>query len=306
MLNNFFPLNNNIDSLSNYLLTKEPIKLLLIFDDAQSVSMKIRKWFDMLFDYLHKRKLGELLLYDYKGKDSEIYLGEFFHINVLFISRNKRLSITGDDVLTEDLKLDYQNINGSEYENQISKDRIQTYPICGIPALAEAYSNIENEKDNSTAIYATNHLLKYIPEQYQRAVIFASKFDEFNAKDINLFEEIEITENEFDRLIEVSDFIVSNGKKYRFDEKSKIILTGIAELLFENLDKAMLNQLSIKINKEYGNLSLEEFDLLRELAYYKKFDKPFLIEKVYDNSKSISNLIDKCVTKFEKDKSFLL
>ena len=308
LLNNFFPLNNQIESLSDYLLSREPIKILLIFDDAQSVSPKIEKWFELFFSYMTTKKLGDLLLYDYKGKDTQIKLGEFFTIDLLYISRNKSLNLVGNDIRSELLELKYpQNNELTETYKELLPDvEMVGLPILGIPTLADFYSQIEEEKDNSTAIYAVNHLLKYVPTEYQRLIIFASLFDEFTLKELNLFEEIELNEMEFNKLISDLDFISNSEHGYKLNEKSKILLFAVYQLIFEELDSMRLINISNTLKSHFHSFSNIEFELIRELAYFKNFDKSFILEHYFNNDRNLTQLLENRTDMFDKDKSFYL
>ncbi|MFA7325288.1 MAG: hypothetical protein WC121_01365 [Candidatus Kapaibacterium sp.] len=306
LLNNFFPLNNKIESLSDYLLSREPIKILLIFDDAQSVSPKIEKWFELFFSYMTTKKLGDLLLYDYKGKDTQIKLGEFFTIDLLYISRNKSLNLVGNDIRSELLELKYpQNNELTETYKELLPDvEMVGLPILGIPILANFYSQIEEEKDNSTAIYAVNHLLKYVPTGYQRLIIFVSLFDEFTLKELNLFEEIELNELEFNKLISDLDFISNSEYGYKLNEKSKILLFAVYQLIFEELDSMRLINISNTLKSHFHSFSNIEFELIRELAYFKNFDKSFILEHYFNNDRNMTQLLENRTDMFDKDKSF--
>ncbi len=306
LLNNFFPLNNQIESLSDYLLSREPIKILLIFDDAQSVPPKIKSWFEMFFSYMTSKKLGDLLLYDYKGKDTQIKLGEFFTIDLLYISRNKSLELIGDDIKTEVLTLGYLSDNDvrTVYNEVLPDVDLAGLPILGISTLADFYSQIEEEKENSTAVYAVNHLLKYVPPEYQRLIIFSSLFDEFTLRDLNLFEEIELDETEFIRLISNIDFITKSENGYRLKEKAKKLLFSVYQLIFENIDSMHLVNISNSLKNDFLSFSNSEFELIRELAYFKNFDKTFVIEHYFENNKNLSQLLDNKTGYFEKEKSF--
>lgn len=306
LLNNFFPLNNEIESLSDYLLSREPVKLLLIFDDAQSVSDKIRTWFELFFSYMTSKKLGDLLLYDYKGNDTQIKLGEFFIIDLIYISRNKSLEIVGDDIKIEVLTLGYptnKEIKSAYGETQPDTDLVGL-PILGIPTLAEFYSQKEEDKDNSTAIFAVNHLLKYVPTEYQRLIIFSSLFDEFTLRDLNLFEEIELNEIEFDKLITNIDFITKSVNGYKLNDKSKKLLFAVYQLIFEDIDSMQLINVSNSLKTSFQSFSNTEFELIRELAYFKNFDRSYILEHYFDNNKNLTHLLENKTKYFEKDKSF--
>lgn len=306
LLNNFFPLNNQIESLSDYLLSREPIKILLIFDDAQSVPSKIKNWFELFFAYMTSKRLGDLLLYDYKGNDSQIKLGEFFTIDLLYISRNKSLEITGDDIKTEVITLGYQKSKELKtiYNEVLPNIDLVEVPILGIPTLADFYSQIEEEKDNSTAVYAVNHLLKYVPPEYQRLIIFSSLFDEFTLKDLNLFEEVELNDVEFNKLISNVDFITRSGNGFKLIDKSKKLLFAVYQLIFDELDSMQLINISNSLKTSFQSFSNIEFELIRELAYFNDFDKTFILENYFENNKNLIQLLENRTNYFEKDKSF--
>ncbi len=306
LLNNFFPLNNQIESLSDYLLSREPIKIMLIFDDAQSISSKIEKWFEEFFSYLTAKRLGDLLLYDYKGKDSQIKLGEFFTIDLLYISRNKSIKIVGNDIKTDYLELTYPK--NKEYiadNSELPPDLdIDGLPILGIPLLAEYYVQIEEDKDNATAVYAVNHLLKYIPAEFQRLIIFSSIFEEFTLKEINLFEEIKINENDFNNLLPNLDFITNSDYGFKINSKEKTLLFAVYQLIFNDIDSMQLINISKALKSNFPNFSYTEFELIRELAYFKNFDKTFMLEHYFDNDKNLTQLLEIRNDFFIKDKSF--
>lgn len=306
LLNNFFPLNNQIESLSDYLLSREPIKILLIFDDAQAVPPKIKTWVELFFSYMTSKKLGDLLLYDYKGNDSQIKLGEFFTIDLLHISRNRSLEIVGDDIKTEIMTLGYPTEVElkSAYSEALPETEIMRLPLLGIPTLADFYTQKEEDKDNSTAIYAVNHLLKYVPADYQRLIIFSSLFDEFVLRDLNLFEEVELKEIEFDKLISNIDFIIKSENGYKLNEKAKKLLFAVYQLIFQDIDSMQLINVSNSLKTTFQSFSNGEFELIRELAYFKGFDRSYILEHYFDNNKNLNLLLENRANFFEKDKSF--
>lgn len=306
LLNNFFPLNEQIDSLSDYLMSREPIKILLVFDDAQSIPPKIEKWFHQFFSYLNNKKLGDLMLYEYKGKDTQISLGEFFKIDLIFIGRNKKFNFEGFDIEVNNIELnypDYNQLDESDKSN-FTKAEYSQSPIFGNPALITAYNQYDEEKKTSTIIFATNHLLKYVPTEFQRAIIFCSIFDKFSSIELNLFEESNFKYLETEKILSKIDFVNNINGCYSFQENAKRILLEVNNLIFESLDRPQLVKLSNDIAKVFPNISYSEFEILRELAYYKEFDKNYLIENYFNNSKRISSFIEKNIFYFNRDKSF--
>lgn len=306
LLNNFFPLNSQIESLSDYLLSREPIKILLIFDDAQFVPPKIKNWFEEFFLYMTNKKLGDLILYDYKGNDSQILLGEFFTIDLLFISRNNILDIEGQDIYSSKVEMNYPNLEESyaEYSDNIEIESFKKSPIWGIPSLADYYNMVEDDKKTATIIFAVNNLLKYIPNDYQRIIIFSSLFNEFSLRKLNLFSEKELSEKEFNNLIKKIDFLNEDENKLFLNPISKNILFGVFKLIFNNLDIIQLANIAENIDEEFSALNYEEFELLRELAYFYNFDKTYVIENYFNNEKKVNLLIESYPEYFIKDKSF--
>lgn len=306
LLNNFFPLNKQIDSLSDYLLSKEPIKILLIFDDAQSIPPKIEKWFYQFFSYLSNKKLGDLMLYEYKGKDTQISLGEFFKIDLIFIGRNKKFNFEGFDIEVNNIELNYPDYNQLDEsdKSKFTKAEYSKSPIFGNPALISAYNQYAEEKKSSTIIFATNHLLKYVPSELQRALIYCSIFEKFSLIEMNLFEDSDFKYLETEKILTKIDFVNNVNGNYTFQDNAKKILLEVNNLIFEGLDRELLAELSKNIAKVFPNISYSEFEILRELAYYKEFDKNYLIENYFNNSKRISSFIEKNIFYFNRDKSF--
>lgn len=294
LLNNFFPLNDDINSLSEYLITRNPIKILLIFDDAQSVPPKISKWFRMFLSYLTDKTLSDLMLYDYQGGDSQITFGEFFEIDLVFISRDMPFSLENNKVKTMNLEVDYSKLNSTKH----------TDLVFDIPALDLFYSEVETNKESETFIYATNHLLKYIHLDYQKAIIFCSIFEKFNIKDFNLFEEIELKEEEFEKIADNADFLIKSENDYSFKKYSKNILSKVNQLIFKEIDSEEIINISSLIKSTFPQIKYSNFEILREFAYFKCFDKNYVIENYFDNPKHVHNFIEYNIHYFDRDKSF--
>lgn len=306
LLNNFFPLNQQVEAISEYLLSREPIKVLLFFDDTQNLNEKTKKWIDEFFKYLTEKRLGELLLYDYQGNDSQILIGEFFSIDLIFISRSKHLDITGTDIHNSSITLDYfpfEEIN-SDYTATIDKNKFEKYPYWGVAALTEYHSKVDEDKDFATTIFAVNHLLKYVPQDYKRAIIFSSLFDTFDLKNIQLFSEIKISYKDYLRIVDNIDFIDISSNHFILKKKSKIILFEMCKSIFKDIDINHLQSISQKIKEKFSELSYKEFESLRELAYFNVFEKQFVIEHHFDNNKNISEFLENHSDFFLKDKSF--
>jgi peptidoglycan hydrolase CwlO-like protein len=216
------------------------------------------------------------------------------------------LDLSGNDIYTVNLPLGYpsEKESYSDYANVIEKSKFESTPIWAIPALANYYVLVEEDKDPMTSIFAVNHLLKYVPTEFQRAVIFSSIFDEFNLVNINLFQEIKLTPDDYQNLLSRIDFVEVLEGGNRLKEVSRKILFNVCKIIFKDTDFDMLIATSTQIKDKFPGLRYDQFEILRELAYFKVFDKSFVIENYFDNDKNTLQLIETYPEYFERDKSF--
>lgn len=294
LLNNFFPLSDNIKSLSEYLISRDPIKILLVFDDAQSVHSKISAWFELLITYLTNKSLSDLMIYDYQGDDSHIAFSEFFEIDLIIVSRDTSFNTDSSIVNTMNIELGYSNEKIDE-SNEI---------ILNIPALNSYYSALVDNKKEETYIYATNHLLKYINPDYHKAFIFSSIFESFDIKEFNLFEEIELTNELFEKTAKKADFIYNTDNGFKFKKYPKVILKEVYALIFGEVNTEEIVNISNSIRDIFPTIKYSEFEILRELAYFECFDKNYVIDNYFESPKKIYNFIESNIHLFDRDKSF--
>ena len=153
-------------------------------------------------------------------------------------------------------------------------------------------------------IFAVNHLLKYVPKEHQRSIIFSSIFDEFTLKEMNLCEETQLDEMEFNKLITDLDFVSKSDYGYSFKKNAKKLLFAVYQLIFDEIDSMELINLSNALKSNFQKFSNTEFELIRELAYFKNFDKSFMLEYYFNNDKNLTQLLEHKTDLFEKEKSF--
>lgn len=290
LFNKFYPLKDEMSNVSEYLVNNNPNKLLFVFDDLQILNPKINFWFDTFNTYLTTKKITDFKIFNYEGDGSEITIGEFFDIDLIIISRDRNYTFNHSDFNNKLI------VKKNEDPIEIGYDK---FPYNNIEYLIEYSKSDEQIQELDVIVQAVTEILKYVPENYQKNIIFCSLFNEFDILNFNLLDSELIDKAEFEQLISTTEF-VSKGKTYKFDVRHKAYIKTVAEEIFRTYQLDKLNESISRIRSFVQEMSTLEFELLRHLAYFTKFERQFLIENYFDEDQKVNDLIDKYIHLFDR------
>jgi hypothetical protein len=291
LFNYFYPLKDGISNVSEYLISNNPVNILLVYDDMQIINPKIEYWIDKFNEYLTSKKLTDFNIFEYDGEESEIKVGEFFNIDTLIISRDKEYNYEHSDFTKFTFFKDYDKSTYEGYEK---------FPYNDIDYLIE-YKQSSNEiKEIDVVVQAVSEIIKYCPENYQKQLIFSSLFEKFDLLNFNLLNESPIKLKSFESLMKSMDFIEKEGQSYQFKDKYKRYFTEIAKELFKEFDIVSLKNTISSLRNTIGIIDVPEFDILRRLTYFEKFEKQFIIENYFTDNDLVSETLEKYIFLFDR------
>ncbi|MFN3194875.1 MAG: hypothetical protein ACE364_02880 [Chlorobiota bacterium] len=291
LFNLFYPLKEGMSNISDYLIDNNPKKLLLIYDDLQILNPKIKYWLDLLNTYLTSKKLTDFNIFEIEQEGSELKIGEFFNIDTIIISRNKVYNYDHSDFIYYKFLKNYPK---SEYED------FDHFPYKGIDYLIDYKKSNDEIDDTDVIVQAVSEIIKYCPENYQKQLIFSSLFSEFDLLNFNLIDENSLELNSFELLMKDLEFIEHKSNVYRFKDGYKKYFETIAIKLFANFNTSELSKTINSIRNVVSNIDNQEFEVIRRLAYFEKFEKQFVIDYYFNKELNISSVIDKYIFLFDR------
>jgi len=290
LFNKFYPLKDEMSNVSEYLIDNNPAKLLFIFDDLQILNPKIKQWLDTFNNYLTTKKINEFKIFSYEGDGSEITIGEFFDIDIIIISRDRDYSFLHTDFSNKSIVKKYEKPIETGFEK---------FPFNNIEYLIEYSKSDEQIQELDVIVQAITEILKYVPENYQKNIIFCSLFTEFDFLNFNLLDSDIVDKLEFEQLISTLEFI-SKGKTFTFKKGFTNYFETIAKEIFTTYEIENLDDIIVGIRSYLPNISILDFEIIRHLAYFTKFERQFLIENYYDNNQKVFELLDKYIHLFDR------
>lgn len=291
LFNLFYPLKEGMSNVSEYLIDNNPINLLFIYDDLQILNPKIQHWLDLFNDYLTSKKMTDFNIFDIEGEELELKVGEFFNIDTIIISRDKDYTYSHSDYENTKFIKSYPVPEYSGYDN---------FPYNNIDYLIEYKKSDKNINDIDVVVQAVSEILKYCPENYQKQIIFSSLFSEFDLLNFNLINENSLDLNSFELLMKDLEFIEHNTGTYKFKDGYKKYFLTIAKQLFADFNVSEIEETINSIRDVVANVSNQEFEVIRRLAYFEKFEKQFIIDNYFNQDLNVSETIDKYIFLFDR------
>jgi hypothetical protein len=310
LMNLFFPNATEKDYL-DFISLGNPIKVLIIIDNYDTVAGTILNWLiSTFFNYCYSKSFNDFNYYNITKIDSIIKINHFFDFRFIIASRDniaEREFRKYDDELLKlcrPVKLEpYSSENISEFFRGNENSSILNFEFInkitnGIPYLLmlwEEYIKVATEISDYSIIYklAFESILQYYTTEQQDWIIGAAFLDEFDAEALKCLPMIGIKSNEVFNFLKNSQELTiteSNGNRVKFQaDIGEYIQRGFT---FESADTAKklteICTLYSTASEILNRFSGKEREIIRNLSYFKRFDLIRAFESAFKEDAEIA------------------
>jgi hypothetical protein len=326
LMNTFFPLPDEGDSL-NYYLTKggAPKKLIIIIDTFEKVTGLLNAWLlESFLPYLYQKRFGDFQSYRTSFLPEGTYVRDFFDVRIIIAGR-ERLSLTDQErrwdryrdtmqemrvgPFTSDELKQYLKLNGVEVNGQVDQIMQMTQ---GLPYLVSLWVDASKAEAQGAERAFVNALAEqrifwYKSPEQREWIRSAAFLDWFDADALQCFSPIGgQAQRAYEYLRNTSEVARPSSAQPGKFELHEIIRTALREsTLQESSDRALSYRESAAAFYDACDL-LERFEpkerqLLRRLAYFARFDDAAITEYFGGEAHLIRELIEKAPDLFSND-----
>lgn len=313
LMNNLYHLTDN--NISFQELPSQPKKILFLIDDTELEMGSIIEWLNnKMFKYSFEFTFNDFICYDIKSFKTDTKIAEYFDFRFVVSSRISPINVNLienlfenksllKEVVLEPLTKIQMKIILENESLDVEKfiDLIQQYTN-GIPFLIDLWLNIvKNGRNNFSSIaqYAMARIFKNKTETefiWLRCAAYLEEFDE-----IALWCFPQIAHRYNDAFIYLkNNFEFTSSSKF---DDNKIVFNPILKEIIKNSSKADypdLDENYHNISSIYSMISLikpklnvDELNSIRQLAYFKRFDKEETIDAVFnENSPKVRSIVN--------------
>lgn len=319
----FIPMSEDGEFYRNYIEHNNPKKIVVIIDDYELIAGSVNEWLkEFLLPLTCYKNFTDFKNYDTSFLGDELRVSHFLDIRFILGSREEFINNQEmaafpdmtDRVLNIELKC-FDNDQISEYlyhrntNMNLSTEKIHSITF-GIPymlnLLVKAFNVGINDSDIAE-IYssASSRLLNNKIEHQKQWVICAAFLEEFDSDGLRCFKQ---TNNIFNSVFHYfknsSELTESSGNKVKI---KPLIAKIIQHALKNKSPKTAMEYFEIvntyrESKEKLNDLDFKESEIVRNLAYFKRFDKNYVIEQVFQDSISAMNkIIDKKNSWFQEN-----
>ncbi len=308
---------------TDFTIPEKKYKIVIVLDGYDKQSWTVQNWIlDKLIPAVNNLKFGDFVSYNTDFIDPNVKICDFFDFRFVFSFRenvlNGRLKdkweAFADDIENISLSPASELVMNSFFkaegigEEDFSDLAKNSYGIPYIFNLKVEYKKVgDNEIDNISLVYhlAGQKILDDFEEQQADWIRCAAFLDEFDARGLEFFPLIgDKSKKAFSFMSHLSDMFLHIDDKLKLKPDLKDLLQKATKF-----DSPGSSQGYKKIAERYYELAPiinkyndYDFNILCELAYFKWFDKDYLLKEIFpDKTEELTGFIDKHEELFEYD-----
>ncbi|MFA6572076.1 MAG: hypothetical protein WCT77_12660 [Bacteroidota bacterium] len=310
LMNKYFPFDTDTRQF-RLPSTKEPVKIVLIFDNFERINYSLKKWITgSLFEYLTDKKFTDFVSYSISFPEKEIPVSYFFDFRFVIVTRENLLEnksrveweSLSDKILSLEL-LPFSFDETEDYLDELNIESVETLQKAfdfseGIPALLNYWvETFRNDSENINKSLLNQKAVEYYFNRRSSGEIewlcCAAFLDYFDFNALRIFPEMNLTFREaYEHLKNSNDLVISSDRTNKFTIKPHI----------RNLIRESIKSTSEQLAKDYSDiadvyhklsdisekLDENEFNVARNLAYFKCFDKKFALENTFKSDEKLA------------------
>lgn len=297
MMNTFYPLSDEIDSLTTYLERgKTPKKVVLVIDTYEKITPLLNPWLiESFLPYVYQKRFGDFQSYRTPYLPAGTFVRDFFDIRLVIAGR-ERLSLTDQERRwdryrdrMEELYLgpftrpelaDYLQMNGFDPEADIERVLELTHGLPYLVALwvDAAHADADGAKHAFVTSLAEQRIFWYKTAEQREWIRAAAFLDWFDADALRCFPGVgERASQAFEYLRQCSEVARPSAAHPGKFELHGIIRAALREATFQESGELAeeLRESASAFRDAFGVLSAftpRERELIRRLAYFDRFD----------------------------------
>jgi hypothetical protein len=306
LMNKFYPSEGIGESFERHYSGIEPKKIVLIFDNFETVDCSLNRWLnECLLPYSCEKKFSEFISYQISYIDSKTQVSDFFDFRFVLSARENYLIKQHFDYKWEKYREYINEITIYPLTEEDLPDFFESYKVRieqtsseviglthGIPLLLTSYmENYDsiNSEDISTAINnsAVQSIEKFMTEEQLEWLRCASFLNEFDDNGLRCFPKVGADYKKAFLFLRNSTALSDDCS----DNNGRIILNGlIKELMIRNTEATMPELVSeykqraaiyYDTQNVLSQLKGKEIDVARSFAYFNCFDEQFALENTF-------------------------
>lgn len=316
LMNTFFPLIGGVQSLEDYLVHTEPVKIVILIDTYEKISATLNQWLlENFLPYCYSKRFGDFRSYNSPYLTPDLFVSQFFDFRFIIAGREP-LSFTDserrwDRWRTTMLELHLDEFTDEEIKTFLKKEGIQDSVnikeirevTTGLPYLVTLWADVFKARragaDSSyLAALAQERIFWYKTDQQKEWIRVAAFCDWFDGDTLRCFEASNTTHREaYNYLRHSAELTRPSEKKQGKISLHPIIAKSIKEAT-EQESRDVARQYSTVATTFYtandllGKYNAPIREALRNLAYFNNFDVDFALPRFLpDDTSLIKNIV---------------
>jgi hypothetical protein len=305
MMTNFYPINKTT-TLEDYVNNPKPIKVIIILEDYYEISSSLNEFLiHTFFRTLYFKSYNDFKFYKPGKNNYNLAISNFFDF---------RFVISGREIIAEHhlnrIKNEYSTFFHEILFSGLSKDELEEYLL--MQNLEPEYFLDDFEEISQGNVLMVNQLVRSVLSS-KSTIDILSVYEAYENRLLNIYNEKEqswikaasflefikpTTLRPFSEIAEdyqlAYDFIEKSTELHDYEEKiknEKLVLNKIVRDCLKdrfNVDFPQKAETYTKVATAISNMERplqemnnEEFEILRNLAYYNRFEPNFVQEEVF-------------------------
>lgn len=288
LLNNFFPINDRFQTLTDYVTNGNKYNILLVLDDFPDFNPNLHHWISIFYSYLNSKKLLDLISYEYRGEDRDLTFSQFFNLTLILNTRIKSKDIHINNYFKID-KFLKNEIKELIILNKLDFNEGEVYELTNnIPLLTLALFENQVNDEKNIAYLAIDSFLKNIPSDYHRLIIFRFIFDNYQGYELFLFPDFRVSGID----LKATELFIKNAVD---DDNLNEIIKYFRIVINESFSAEYISKcvtIVTNINELCNDIRKNNLEYLFALSYLKRFDSENVLENIFpENKDELTNFI---------------
>ena len=327
LMNSFYNLNSKTNNFEINNNDHEPKKIVLLFDNFENINFSLWNWLlNSLIPYCTLKKFSEFISYDISHTVQFANVSDYLNFRIVITCRenfllkknNSEFSFISDNCININLEPISQNEIADYFDNiniNASRNLNEIFAFTkGIPLIinliSESYSSGSFELDKPYINEKVSKAILYSKTEEEKDWIRCASFlDYFDASGLRCFPQInryykEVFEYFFNST-ELSNHSPGNSNKLKLNDTIKEIVSESVRAESGQLAKEYerISQIYYNCSELFEKFREDEFNVLRNLAYFKCFNKKNALESTFKTDAQLAkHFINKYPDMFVQNK----
>lgn len=308
LINLFYP-GKDLDELYN-LKEEKKYSVVYLFDEFDHFMLNIKDFIEELIKYCREIPFSKYKAYEINSDSESFGIYDLIDINFIVCSRKDHQIYKKDRI---DYKL--ENLSKNEFDDILEQDKSKDkkdidkmFEITkGNPLMMKKYyHNIKTGKLDEEEYYTSifSELFKYSSEVEKDLYKSTAYLNNFEINGIKCFSLLRPHAEELINYLEYDNNLTKENEQFNLSENIKNILRSGLKILQKPLTEELTKISIVYEDVKYliADFNDSEFDALRTLAYFKKFDINSIEKSFQEDAAIVFPLVERKSELFDKHK----